>query len=40
MDELDDELEKDEAWEFLHSLPESECRELQSLEWSFRHINA
>ena len=37
--DLDNGLEKDGAWKFLGSLPEMERRELQSLEWSFRHVN-
>ena len=37
--DLDNGLEKEEAWKFLCSLPEGERMELQSLEWSFRHVN-
>ena len=37
--DLDNGLEKDGAWKFLGSLPEMERMELQSLEWSFRHVN-
>ena len=36
-DEVDCGLGREEAWKFLGSLPDGERRELQNLEWSFRH---